>query len=95
MTGSDLVTKLSIQLDIPARDARVAAGAFFSALSEACLSSPRVELRGFGTFSAVRRRARPGRNFQTGKPIVVPDRLALKFKPSRELLSALNAAAHR
>ena len=91
MTAADLSEKLSRRLGIPAKDARIFVKEFFSSIVLECLSVPRLELRGFGTFSAVRRRPRPARNFQSGTPILVPDRLALKFKPGRELLSRLNS----
>lgn len=91
MTASDLAERLSRRLGIPKKDAQVLVKEFFSAIVLECLSVPRLELRGFGTFSAVRRRPRPARNFQTGKQITVPDRLALKFKPSGELLARLNS----
>ena len=91
MTASDLAEKLSRRLNVPRKDAQVLVREFFSAIVLECLSVPRLELRGFGTFSAVRRRPRPGQDFQSGKRILVPDRLALKFKPGKELLSRLNS----
>jgi len=49
-----------------------------------------VELRGFGTFMAVRRRPRPAYDFRTGGRIRVPDRLDLKFKPGKELTERIS-----
>lgn len=95
MTGSDLAERISRRLNIPSQDARVIVREFFSAIVLECLSVPRLELRRFGTFSAVRRRPRPARDFRSGKPIVAPDRLTLKFKPARELVLRVNLSPRR
>jgi DNA-binding protein HU-beta len=42
-----------------------------------------IQLRGFGTFKASRRRPRRGRNPRTGKEIRIPAQLVPVFKPSR------------
>lgn len=43
----------------------------------------RVELRGFGVFSARERRARLGRNPRTGAPVEVLPKRAVHFKPAK------------
>ncbi len=83
MTASDIARRLARKLDIPHKDAQSVLRALTSSIVSLCLSTDRLEIRGFGTFSAVRRRARPARDFKTGSAISVPDRLALKFKPSK------------
>ena len=50
----------------------------------------RVELRGFGTFSARSRNARMGRNPRTGSSVEVIAKRALYFRPGRELRDRLN-----
>jgi DNA-binding protein HU-beta len=42
-------------------------------------------LVGFGTFSVVKRKAREGRNPQTGKAIKIPAKKVVKFKASKFL----------
>ena len=46
-------------------------------------------LVGFGTFSKVRRKARSGRNPQTGAKIKIKARNAVKFKPGKALKDAV------
>ncbi|MCZ4260570.1 HU family DNA-binding protein [Limimaricola sp. G21655-S1] len=53
----------------------------------------RVELRGFGAFSVVRRDPRPGRHPRTGAPLQVDETHAPKFRASKKLLARLNGAA--
>ena len=48
-----------------------------------------VTLIGFGTFSAVKRTARTGRNPQTGKAIKIPAKTVVKFKPGKKLADAV------
>lgn len=43
-----------------------------------------VTLIGFGTFTKVKRKARMGRNPQTGKEIKIPAMTVPKFRPGRE-----------
>jgi DNA-binding protein HU-beta len=42
-------------------------------------------LVGFGTFSVVKRKAREGRNPQTGKAIKIPAKKVVKFKAGKKL----------
>ncbi len=48
-----------------------------------------VTLVGFGTFSVGRRKARVGRNPQTGKEIKIPARKVVKFTPGKALKAAV------
>ncbi|WP_022662387.1 HU family DNA-binding protein [Paucidesulfovibrio longus] len=47
-----------------------------------------VPLRGFGTFSTSERKARTGRNPQTGEPLLIEARRVAKFSPGSELKKA-------
>ena len=49
----------------------------------------RVTLVGFGTFSKVHRKARTGRNPQTGEPIKIKACNVVKFKPGKKLKDAV------
>jgi len=48
-----------------------------------------VTLIGFGTFTKTKRKARMGRNPQTGKEIKIPAMTVPKFRPGREFKDAL------
>lgn len=48
-----------------------------------------VTLIGFGTFTKSKRKARMGRNPQTGKEIKIPAMTVPKFRPGREFKDAL------
>jgi DNA-binding protein HU-beta len=44
----------------------------------------RVQISGFGTFELRNRKAKKGRNPQTGEQIVIPERSVPFFKPSKD-----------
>ena len=54
-------------------------------LSASLVAGERIELRDFGVFSVVRRKARLARNPKTGEAVQVPERSVVKFKPGRLL----------
>lgn len=49
-----------------------------------------VRLVGFGTWKKVKRKARPGRNPQTGKKLTIPARNVVKFSAGQNLFEMLN-----
>ena len=57
---------------------------------EAFRNGDRVELRGFGTFTAKERIARTGRNPLTGAAVEVAAKKAPAFKPGKEMRRRLN-----
>ncbi len=50
-----------------------------------------VQLVGFGTFSVTERASREGRNPATGKPLTIPAKKIVKFKPGKTLADAASA----
>ena len=49
-----------------------------------------VKLVGFGTFTKTKRKARNGRNPQTGEQIKIPSSWSPKFKPGSDFKELLN-----
>ena len=45
----------------------------------------KVLITGFGCFSVMKRKDKKGVNPQTGEPVLIPGRNAIKFKPSKYL----------
>jgi DNA-binding protein HU-beta len=66
------------------RTARVIDG-FLEQVSRALKKGDRASLVGFGTFTVARRRARRGRNPQTGAPITIPARRVVRFTAGKTL----------
>ena len=58
-------------------------------ISKGLRKSRRVQLIGFGTFAVKNRKARRGRNPQTGKAIQIKASRTVGFKPSADLKKGL------
>ena len=58
-------------------------------LTKSLKKRDRVALAGFGTFSVSKRKARTGRNPQTGRPIRIPAKKVTKFKAGMKLAKAV------
>ena len=54
-----------------------------------------VQLVGFGTFWVTERASREGRNPATGKPLTIPAKKVVKFKPGKTLADAAAAKPTR
>lgn len=61
------------------------------AITDALSRGESVQFVGFGTFSVQERKARIGRNPQTGKEMKIPAKKVVRFRPG----SALSAAANK
>lgn len=62
-----------------------------SGIQSALVSQGSISLVGFGVFSVVDRAARSGRNPNTGEPVMVAARKAVRFTPGEPLKRAVNA----
>ena len=77
-----------------AKISKVAAGAalesFMANVTKALKKKDgKITLVGFGTFAKVRRKARKGRNPQTGEPMKIKARNAVTFKAGKKLKDAV------
>jgi DNA-binding protein HU-beta len=63
--------------------------AFTNTLMKALKKGDKLALTGFGTFSVAKRRARAGRNPQTGGEIKIPAMRVAKFKAGNLLKGAV------
>ena len=92
MIKSELVQKLAIQSPhLYQRDLERIVNLVLDEIIGALKEGDRVELRGFGAFSAKERTARTGRNPRTGTAVEVSAKKAPAFKPGKEMRERLNA----
>jgi len=80
MTKAELIASISKEAKIPKVSAEKAINAFTGSVMKALKKGDKITLTGFGTFSVAKRRARTGRNPQTGKEIKIPARKVARFK---------------
>jgi DNA-binding protein HU-beta len=85
MTKVELVAKIAEDAGLTKVQAEKALNSFVTATTAAIKAGDKVTLVGFGTFSAVTRAARTGRNPQTGKAIKIEAKTNGKFTPGKSL----------
>jgi DNA-binding protein HU-beta len=90
MTKAELVEKAAKDAKISKVAAATALNSFMEGVTKALKKkNGKVTLVGFGTFSKSRRKARKGRNPQTGQPIKIKACNVVKFKPGKKLKDAI------
>jgi DNA-binding protein HU-beta len=89
MTKAELVASVGKEAKISKASAGKAVNAFTNTVMKALKKGDKLTLTGFGTFSVAKRRARTGRNPQSGKEIKIPATRVAKFKPGSVLKSAV------
>ena len=90
MTKADLVEKMAQDAGISKTAAGAALDSFVEGVTKALKKKDgKVTLVGFGTFSKTRRKARKGRNPQTGEMIKIKASNAVKFKAGKKLKDAV------
>ena len=85
MNKSDLVAKIAEGAELTKVQAEKALNSFIAETTAALKAGDKITLVGFGTFSAVTRAARTGRNPQTGTEMKIPAKTNGKFAPSKAL----------
>jgi len=91
MMKSELVKRIASQNPhLFERDIEKIVNAILDEMIEALRRGDRVELRGFGMFSAKLREARQGRNPKTGVVVAVGKKAVPYFKTGKEMRQRLN-----
>jgi DNA-binding protein HU-beta len=85
MTKAELIAAVAGEAQIKKVEAEKAINSLIRTISQALKKKGRLALAGFGTFAVAHRKAREGRNPQTGKPIKIPATKVVKFKPGKQL----------
>jgi DNA-binding protein HU-beta len=90
MTKAELIEQMAKDAKISKAAAGAALNSFIGGVAQALKKKDgKVTLVGFGTFAKVRRKARKGRNPQTGEAIKIKARNAVTFKAGKKLKDAI------
>jgi len=89
MNKAELVEEVADQTGLTKRVSREAVDAIVSAITDSLAREERVTLVGFGSFQVMQRKARRGRNPQTGRELQIPAKKVPKFKAGRGLREAV------
>ena len=87
---ADVVSAIAEQAGISKKEATAAYDAFVEYISDSCQRGERCSVPGLGTFGLSERKARTGRNPQTGASIQIPASRNVRFKAGKDLKTAVN-----
>jgi len=90
MNKTDLINAVAEGAEVTKVAAEKAIKATFDAVSKELGAGGSVTLIGFGTFSVMERKARTGKNPQTGATIQIAAKKVAKFKPGKALSELVN-----
>ncbi|MEE8151960.1 MAG: HU family DNA-binding protein [candidate division NC10 bacterium] len=89
MTKADLVARMAKDAKVTKRAAEAALNSALKGVKDTLKRGKKVTLVGFGTFGVGRRKARTGRNPQTGRTIKIPAARVVRFRPGADLKKAV------
>ena len=93
MLKSELIEKLEKENPhLSAAEVERVVAVFLETITQTLEKGARVELRGFGSFSPRRRKARPGRNPRTGKVVSIPEKFVPFFRAGKMISDKIDNA---
>jgi integration host factor subunit alpha len=90
MTKVDIVENIYEKVGFSKKEVAKIVESIFDIIKENLQKEEKIKISGFGNFVVRRKRARRGRNPQTGDDIQITPRRILTFKPSQVLKATLN-----
>ena len=91
MVRSELLQKLcNLHPNILRRDMKKILEIIFIGIAEALRAGQNIEIRGFGTYKIIKRKARIGRNPKNSELVRIPEKKAIKWKISKDFFNRLN-----
>ena len=90
MTKIDIVDKIYEKVGFPKSEVAKIVDSVFDTIKGALQREDKLVVSGFGNFVIRNKKARRGRNPQTGDRIEITGRRILTFKPSQVLKASLN-----
>lgn len=91
MTKADIVESIFEKVGFSKKDVTEVVEFVFETIKDSLEKGDNVKVSGFGNFVIRQKRARRGRNPQTGEALTITARKVLTFKPSHILKDAVNA----
>ena len=90
MTKEEMITMMAEKTGISKKQAGEALQTFMSSVTGQLKKGKKVSFSGFGTFSVSKRKARKGRNPQTGATISIPATKVPVFRAGKHLKEAVS-----
>lgn len=90
MNKGELVVKVAEITGLSKKDSEAAITAFIETIQKELKSGEKVAIAGFGTFAVSNRKARTGRNPQTGEEMKIAASKTPKFKAGKSFKEMIN-----
>lgn len=90
MTKVDIIENIYEKVGFSKKEVSKIVESVFDIIKEVLQQEDKIKISGFGNFVIRKKRARRGRNPQTGNDIEITPRRILTFKPSQVLKAGLN-----
>jgi len=90
MTKAEIVERVYERVGFSKKEAADIVELVFDLMKETLENGEKIKVSGFGNFIVKEKRARRGRNPQTGEEIEIAPRRVLTFRPSQTLKKLLN-----
>ena len=91
MTKADIVEIVFEKVGFSKKDVSAVVEQIFESIKDSLENGDKVKISGFGNFTIRQKRARRGRNPQTGTEITIEERKVMTFKASQLLKKAINS----
>lgn len=92
MTKADIIEAIYQKIGYSKKDAADLVELIFNTIKDTLGKGEKIKISGFGNFVVRDKKARTGRNPQTGDAIKISARRVLTFKPSQVLRAEVNAS---
>lgn len=90
MNKTELIAGVAAKTGLTKKDSEKAVNAFFATVEKTLAAGDKVQLVGFGTFEVRERKARKGRNPQSGVEINIPATKVPAFKAGKGLKDSVD-----
>jgi DNA-binding protein HU-beta len=90
MNKAELIERVSKDTNLTKTDVENTLNSITKWIKDCVKKNDEVKLIGFGTFTRTKRKARTGRNPQTGAEIKIPATNVPRFKPGKEFKELIN-----
>lgn len=90
MNKAELIERVSKETNLSKTDVEKSLNCITDSIKKSIKKGEEVKLVGFGTFSKSKRKARTGRNPQTGAEIKIAACSVPKFKPGKDFKELIN-----
>jgi DNA-binding protein HU-beta len=89
MNKAELIQEVATKAGVKVKEAEALLDAMVGTVEKTLSKGQKVAITGFGTFSVSHRKARKGRNPQTGKEIKIPASKSPRFTAGKSLKDSL------